>query len=65
MTGTKAHFIREIDGLMVANMRIEAIPRPGDECRFPGPFYYRVTRVIHVYDESEPNRVNIGLEAVE
>lgn len=63
MTGTIAHFIHESDGTLVARLRIYSIPNPGNECRFHGPVYYRVTRVVHVYDEGD-DRVNIGLEQV-
>jgi hypothetical protein len=58
----KAHFIHEKDGLIHKSL-IEHAPEVGDELRFPGEKYYKVTRKVWVYDEPEAgfSRLNIGV----
>lgn len=62
MKQCSAHFIHEERG-MVARRYIDFVPRVGDELRFEGEKYYKVTLVVWVYDEPEnpSQRVNIGL----
>lgn len=57
-----AHFIHEEKG-MLARMTINHAPRVGDEIRLQGELYFKVTRLIWVYDEPEHpfQRLNIGL----
>ena len=61
---TQAHFIEATTGKMIYRGLILNIPRVGDECRFKDGEYWKVTCVIHVYDEDDHpyHRVNIGLE---
>lgn len=62
---TKAHFIDDEHGEMVASMYIQHVPRVGEECRFSNNRYYRVNLVVHVYDEDGPAyRVNIGISRI-
>ena len=57
-----AHFIHEERG-MIARLYLDFAPRVGDELRFQGEKYYKVSRIVWVYDEPESRmqRVNIGL----
>lgn len=62
----KAHFIDEVDGLF-SKEHLTHIPRVGDELRWAGPAYYRVTLVVWVFDEPDcpMQRVNIGMKKLE
>ena len=60
------HFIDEKNNGIVLKQLARHVPRVGDEIRFGGEGnekYYRVMRVIWVYDEREvpAERVNIGV----
>jgi hypothetical protein len=58
------HIVEEGGDLLTA-VWAWAIPNVGDEVRLDGPTYYRVTRVVHVYDEDCGwHRANIGVEKV-
>jgi hypothetical protein len=62
-----AHFIGEINNKQLFKRLITHVPRPNDEIRMGGEGnekYYKVTRVIWVYDEPDNpyERVNIGVE---
>lgn len=64
---TYAHFIDEATGKNVTRLAVLCVPRVGDEIRIGGSGserYYKVTRVIWVYDEPDSpyERVNIGVE---
>lgn len=61
MKTIQAHFIHEQRG-MFSQFRIEHAPSVGDELRFSGERYFRVTRLVWVYDENGPcQRLNIGM----
>lgn len=57
-----AHFIHEERG-MLAKMAINHAPRVGDDIRMEGEIYYKVTRLIWIYDEPHQpfQRLNIGV----
>lgn len=62
-----AHFIDEVDNKILLKRIITCAPRQKDEIRIGGEGsekYYKVTRVIWVYDEPENpyERVNIGVK---
>jgi hypothetical protein len=64
---TYIHVIEEGTGVKLLRRLVTCVPRPGDEFRIGGPGgekYYKVTRVIWVYDEPDNpfQRVNIGAE---
>ena len=64
-TQAQAHFIEAATGKMIARRLIAIVPRVGEECRFKDGEYWKVTAVIHCYDEEAPfHRANIGLEKV-
>ena len=58
----QAHYIHEKTG-MLARRAITHVPRVGDEIRFHGERYFKVTLVVWVMDEDECpyERVNIGV----
>lgn len=60
----KIHFIEQDSGKMIAKQYVSFVPRVGDECRFHGEKYYKVTVVVFVYDENG-ERANIGLERLD
>lgn len=60
------HFVSEKRNRVVERQFADHVPRVGDEIRFGGPGkekYYKVTRVVWVYDEPENPfyRVNVGV----
>ncbi len=62
----KAHFIDEgerDDAVVFAKKVISQVPRVDDTLRFSNERYFKVTRVIWIYDEPEAHyqRVNIGI----
>lgn len=59
---TYMHFI--LDGRLIAARRGNGTPRVGDEIRNGEGEFYRVLRVVWVYDERDSGgqRVNIELE---
>ena len=67
---TYLHVIEESTDKQVIRRLVTCVPRPGDEIRVGGKGaekYYKVTRVIFVYDEPDCpyGRANIGVESVE
>lgn len=60
----KLHFIEE-GGDLLYRVWAWAVPNVGDEVRIDKDTFYRVTRVVHVYDEDcDHHRANIGVEKV-
>jgi len=62
-----AHFIDEVDNKILLKRIVTCAPRQKDEIRIGGEGnekYYKVTRVIWVYDEPDSpfERVNIGIK---
>lgn len=60
------HFIMENDDKVLIKHLASSVPRAGDEIRIGGEDndrYYKVTRVVWVYDEPDfpYERVNIGI----
>jgi hypothetical protein len=59
------HIIEDGGGDLITKVWAWAVPNVGDEVRLDGDTFYRVTRVVHVYDEDcGYHRANIGVEAV-
>lgn len=58
-----AHFIHSTRGVLYKPL-VEFAPRVGDELRFAGDKYFRVVRLVWVYDEPEAQftRLNIQIE---
>lgn len=54
------HFVEEVDMVVYARQNISVVPRVGDELRFRENKFFRVTRVVFIYDEDR-DRVNIGM----
>jgi hypothetical protein len=61
----KAHFIHTDKGVM-HKAQIEHAPSVGDELRFSGERYYKVTLLVWVFDEPEAQftRLNVGITEV-
>lgn len=61
-----AHFIEEEGGLFARRL-VTTVPRVGDELRFTGDRYFKVTLVVWVYDEPDCSyeRVNVGMVPTE
>lgn len=57
----KAHFVHPTDG-MVGKFTIEHAPRVGDELRFPGEIFFKVARLVWVYDEPEAQFTRLNIE---
>lgn len=60
------HFVSEETNRIVTRQFANHVPRVGDEIRLGGPKkerYYKVTRVVWVYDEPESPfyRANVGV----
>lgn len=62
---TSFHF--HANGKLIRGYRGVGVPRVGDEVRMSEEKYFRVTRVVWVYDEPDAvgQRVNIALEPIE
>ena len=64
----RVHFVVE-GGARLYKENISHIPRVGDELRFEGDKFFRVTRIVWVYDESDNwwdgARANIGMETID
>jgi hypothetical protein len=61
------HVIDEKAGTQLLRRLVTCVPKPGDEIRVGGAGaekYYRVTRVIWVFDEPDNpyERANVGVE---
>jgi hypothetical protein len=58
------HIIDESDNRIIGKKLVSSVPRPNDELRMGGEIYYKVNRVVWVYDELDNpfERVNIGAE---
>ena len=67
-TRVRVHFVLE-GGACLYKENVSNVPRVGDELRFQRDKFFRVTRVIWVYDESDNwwdgARANIGMEIIE
>ena len=67
----RIHFIEDDEKNRVLSKRLACgVPRVDDEIRLGGPdgqLFYRVTKVVWVYDEPESlwDRVNVGVVAVD
>ena len=65
----RLHFIIEGADEVFLRENVAHVPRVGDELRFEGDKFFRVTRVIWVYDEGsnwwDCARANIGMEIIE
>lgn len=60
----KAHFIHADRGLLY-KLQIEFAPRVGDELRFAEERYFKVVRLVWVYDEPEAEFSRLNIEIVE
>jgi len=57
----KAHFIHPDKGVLF-KQQIYFAPRVGDELRFIGDRFYKVTRLVWVYDEPEAHFSRLNIE---
>lgn len=62
----KAHFVHARKGLLYKR-QIQFAPRVGDELRFAEELFYKVVRLVWIYDEPEAqfSRLNIEIENVD
>lgn len=57
----KAHFIHPEDG-MVCKTQIHFAPRVGDELRFSDDCFYKVVRLVWIFDEPEAHFTRLNIE---
>jgi hypothetical protein len=62
----KIHFINARSGKIYLTPLTSQVPRKDDEIRLGKKLFFRVTKVVWVFDEPESpySRVNIGLEKI-
>ena len=59
----QVHFIEEPTQRMWALRTLNTPPSVGDELRFHDGRFFKVTRLVWVYDEQGPHeRLNVGME---
>lgn len=60
----KAHFIHGERGVLY-KLQIEFAPSVGDELRFYGDKFYKVVRLVFIYDEPEAQFSRLNIEIIE